>query len=93
MVKVGKYMYHCIRDVYGVLGCVVRPGGGVAVMVAAKVEGKIKDVRLETTRLKNLGGIKYEGDLLSPFVVVRGSAVWKCQHHRFPLWCVIFVSP
>ena len=28
MGKVGKYMSHCVRDVYGVLGYVVRPGRG-----------------------------------------------------------------
>ena len=57
------------------------------------MEGKSKDVRVETKSLKNLGGIKSEGGLLSLFVFVGGSAVWKFQHHRFPLWCVIFVSP
>ena len=27
MGKVGKYMSHCVQDVYGAMGCVVRPGG------------------------------------------------------------------
>ena len=57
------------------------------------VEGKVQDGRVDTTRLKNLGGIKYEGGLLSSFVVVCGTAVWKFQHHCFPILCVIFVSP
>ena len=57
------------------------------------VKGKVKDGRVETTRLKNLGGIKSEGGLLSLFVVVLWSAVWKFQLHFFPLWCVIFVLP
>ena len=65
----------------------VQWGGGV------NVKGKGKDGRVETTRLKNLDGIKSEGGLLSLFVVNGGSTVWKFQHHRFPLWCVIFVSP
>ena len=57
------------------------------------MKGKVKDGRVETTRLKNLDGIKSEGGLLSSFFSVWGSAVWKIQHHRFPLWWVIFVSP
>ena len=81
-------MYHCVQDVYGVMGCVVHLGGR-----EMNVKGKVKDGRVETTRLKNLGGIKSEGGLLSLFVVVRWSAVWKFQLHRFPLWCVIFVLP
>ena len=88
MWKVGKYMYNYVQDVYGVLGCVVCQGGG-----GVKVEGKCKDGKLETTRLKNLGGIKSEGGLLLSFVVVRGSVVWRLQLHFFPLWCVIFVLP
>ena len=43
------------------LGCVIRPGvcGGV------KVEGKSKDGRVDTMRLKNLGGIESGGGVLS----------------------------
>ena len=44
------------------------------------MEGKSKDVRVETKSLKNLGGIKSEGGLLSLFVFVGGSAVWKFQN-------------
>ena len=72
---------------YCVLGCVVCPEGGGGV----DVEGKGKYGSVDTTRLKNLGGIKSEGGLLSLFDFVGGSAVWKFQHHRFPLWRVIFV--
>ena len=57
------------------------------------MKGKGKDGRVDTTRPENLDGVKYEGCLMSFFVVNGGSAVWKFQHHRFPLWCVIFVSP
>ena len=39
------------------------------------MKGKGKDGRVETTRLKNLDGIKYEGILLSLFVVNGGSLV------------------
>ena len=56
------------------------------------MEGKGKYVRVETMRLKNLGRIKSRRGLLSSSVVVRGSVVWKFQHHRFPIWYVIFVS-
>ena len=45
---------------------------------------------METTRLKNLGGIKSGVGLVSSYVVAGGSAVCKFQHHRFPLWCVNF---
>ena len=62
-------------------------GGGV------KVEGKCKDGRVETTILKNLGGIESGGGLLLSFVVIWGSAVWKFQHQSLsPLVC-IFLSP
>ena len=57
------------------------------------VEGKGKYGSVDTTRLKNLGGIKSEEDLLPSFVVFGGSALWKFQHHNFPLWCIICVSP
>ena len=67
--------------------------GVLSIRGGVKMEGKGKDVRVKTTRMKNLGGIKSEGGLLSSFVVVGGSAVWKFQHHRFPLCCVIFVLP
>ena len=60
-------MYHFIHYVYGVLGCAVCPGGG-----GVNVEGKGKDGRVETTRLKNVGGIKYEGGLLSWFFCFPG---------------------
>ena len=85
MGKVGKDMYHYVQDFYGVLGCVIHLGGE-----EMNVKGKGKYGRVETMRLKNLGGIKSEGGLLSLFVVVRWSAVWKFQLHCFPLWCVIF---
>ena len=78
-------MFHCVWDIYSVLGCVFHPGVGGGL----KVEGNSKEGRIETTRTKNIGGIKYRG----VFFVVRGSAVWKFQHYRFPLLCVIFVSP
>ena len=75
----------------------VRGGVGVGVGVGMKLKGKGKGGRVETTRLKNLVSIEYGGGLLLLllllFVAVRGSAVWKFQHHCFPLWCAIFVSP
>ena len=55
------------------------------------VKGKGKYGRVDKMRLKNLGGIKSKGVLLSWFVVVRWSDVWKFQLHCFPLWCAIFV--
>ena len=70
MCKVGKDMSHCVQDVYSVLGCVVRPGWGGG--GGLKVEGNVKDIRLETTRLKKLGGIESGGGFLSSFYVVGG---------------------
>ena len=62
MGKVGKYMYHCIRYLYGVLGCVVHPGvWGVCVWEGG---GKRKDGRVDTTRPRNLRGIESGGGLL-----------------------------
>ena len=87
MEKVGKDMHHCIWDLYGVLGCFV------CLRVGFNVEGKGKDGRVEKMRLKNLGGIKYEGGLLLSFVAVEWYMIRKFQYHRFPLWYVIFVLP
>ena len=56
------------------------------------VDSKGKVGRVEITRQKNFGGIKYEGGLLLSFVVSGGSAVWKSQHHRFPPWCIFCVN-
>ena len=78
---------------YGLMGCVVRPVVGRGGGGGMKVEGKGKDGRAETTRLKKICGIKSGGGLLSSFVLIRGSVVWKSQHHRFSLWGVFFVSP
>ena len=52
---------------YGVMGCVVRPSMGRG---GVKVEGKGKDLRVETTRLNNLGWMESGGDLLLSFVLV-----------------------
>ena len=61
------------------------------------MENKDKDVRVEITKINNLGMIESGGVLLSLFVVVvccpGGSALGKFQHHCFPLWCVIFLMP
>ena len=66
-------MSNCIRDLYGVLGCAVHIVGEGGV----KVEGNGTDEKLETTRLKNPGVVESGGGLLSSFLVVGGSAVWK----------------
>ena len=84
MGKVVKDMYHCVRYEYSFLGCVFFPGGG-------GVKGR--GVRVETTRLKNIGGIKSEGVLMFSFVFFKGSSVCKYQHNFFLLWCVISVLP
>ena len=89
MGKVGRDMSHCVQDMYSVLGCVVYPGWGWEV----KAEGKSNFRRVEKMRLKKLGRIESGRGLLSLFVVIGGYAVWKLQHNRFPLCCVIFVSP
>ena len=46
-------MFHCVWDIYSVLGCVFHPGVGGGL----KVEGNSKEGRIETTRTKNIGGI------------------------------------
>ena len=80
-------MYHCVRNLYGVLGCVVHPGRGGG---GVEVEGKGKDGRVDTTRIQKLGSITSGGGFLSLFVVVGGYLIWKFQHHICLLWCVIF---
>ena len=65
----------------------------VRVCVCVKVEVKGKYVRVETTRLKNLGGVESGGRLLLSYAVDGGSAVCKFQHHCFPIWCVIVLLP